>query len=106
MDKSEDSFYRFASDTLSDMLDKLENKGKQYSSGTNALENLEDGSTIAGTTPEHYAMTLATKHWHALVQWSMGRRPGYTFEDVQERATDIMIYMLLLMFSFKTKENE
>jgi hypothetical protein len=53
-----------------------------------------------------YLMALATKHWYALSQWAAGKRSHFTRSDIHERATDIIIYMLLLMYWADNKVKE
>ena len=73
----------------------LKQKGAQYST-QKAFANFEEGSALHRITPGKYLMIQATKHWHNLC-----KNPD---NNVAERCTDIIIYMLLLIMM--TKENE
>ena len=101
--KSEMSFAVFADDIMAKLRDKLVAKGRQYSDGSNALENFEKGGDLAKTPPAHYLMVQATKHWYVLIEWSLGKRPNMPREEIIERTTDIIVYMLLLAFMEDTK---
>lgn len=88
-DMTQDQFQKAATDFLTEeVLPLLRNKGAQYSNGK-AFVNFEEGSAIHGITPGKYLMIQATKHWHNLC-----KNPD---TNVQERCTDIIVYMLLLI---------
>lgn len=78
------------------VLPLLQKKGQQYSDGDNAFHNFESGSKMFdGVTPQKYLMVMATKHWQNLCQL-----PEH---NVEERAIDIIVYMLLLE-AFNSRE--
>lgn len=99
-DKTQHDFQLWAKHYMASVVMKtLEGKGAQYSPRQDsALGNFYAGAAMLGTTPMAYLVALATKHWYALSQWATGRRPSFRNEDIQERASDVIIYLLLLMF--------
>lgn len=103
MDKSQKSFGIFVSNSLGDIMSKLEKKGGHYTHGDNALENFEVGGATTYLKPEHYLMVLGTKHWNAIMQWSAGGK-DLKYEQLFEMVTDIIIYMFLLLFMVKGRE--
>jgi hypothetical protein len=106
---SQHDFQIWANHKISTINETLKEKGDQYSERTKpAHANFLAGAALLETSPMAYLMALATKHWHALAQWAAGRRPGFKREDIQERATDIIVYLLLLMYwsEYKTPKRE
>ena len=96
---SQHDFQLWAKHQIGVILKTLEAKGNQYSERErSALGNFETGAAMLEISPMAYLMTLATKHWYALTQWASGRRPDFDQENIAERATDIIVYLLLLMY--------
>lgn len=102
--KSEKEFSEFAYTVLKSITSKLEEKGEQYTDGTDALSNFTRGSEETNLYPAHYLMVMANKHWHSLVLWA-SKKVNQSTEDVVERCTDIIVYMLLLMFMKTTNRD-
>lgn len=95
----QERFAKFAEAWLTNVLDTLVEKGKQYSPGDwSATTNFEEGCVAVGLTPRHYLMSQANKQWYVLCQWAAGKRPGMRMADVGERAGDVMVYLLLLLW--------
>lgn len=91
------------------VMEKLMVKGEQYSGDTiPAMTNFIDGAKIVHQTPQAHLMGLGTKHWLALASWAArctiltsGEPSGPDDKEAEtaiERASDILIYMFLLIF--------
>lgn len=90
-----------------DLLKLLTAKGKQYSDGTNAFVNFEEGSKLTVDTREHYLMSLATKQWHVISDWSKrGGKNEARAREVEQRIYDVLVYMLLLLAMLKQTDKE
>lgn len=107
IDLSEAAFAKFASNEMDEVLSGLlKEKGSQYSGhADNALVNFLDGSASVGMSPANYLMALATKHWHSIGLWSSGKS-DMSIDLVCERAKDIIVYMLLLIWMLRTHQNK
>jgi hypothetical protein len=78
-------------------------KGDQYTSPHNALENFEQAAAIWETSVPHEILQFATKHWSFLVHWAKtGYARGRIGEKARESAWDMIVYMLLLLFLLQT----
>jgi hypothetical protein len=96
---SEAHFLNFSAEWLNtSVLQLIVEKGKQYSDGGQALDNINSGAENSGLAPAHFLMVLAAKHWNSLMEWSAGKRPELTYADIASRTADIIVYMLLLTF--------
>jgi hypothetical protein len=73
----------------------LEIKGTDYSRLQEyAFRNFEGGAKVGKMSMPKYLMILATKHWISLTQDMDDMK---NLPTVEARATDIIVYMLLLM---------
>lgn len=98
---ADNAFHEYSSFVVEGMLVKLRDKGLQYAPGDDELENFKKGGAISGVSPAHYLMIQATKHWYALIQIASGKRGMPDVKEVEERITDVMVYLLLLLYMFK-----
>lgn len=75
-------------------------KGEQYIGDQKpALENFYEGSKITGDSPAHYLMSLATKQWYTIINWSMlANVKSVAKREIVQRLFDIIIYLFLLLF--------
>lgn len=106
VDLSEKAFADYAIGQVSMIMDLLKRKGDQYSGASNnALINFLEGSKVVGQTPANYLMAIATKHWHSLALWSLGKS-NKPVGEICERAKDIVVYMLLLMWMAETHQEK
>jgi hypothetical protein len=96
--RTESDFAQFAREEMEQILRVSEAKGKEYGADRPALSNFEEGAAILDETPELYLLNLATKQFYVVIQWARGLRPHSSFGSLQERCTDLIIYLLLLKF--------
>jgi hypothetical protein len=96
--RTEHDFALYAEAQLRPILDLLIKKGLEYGADKEALSNFLEGAVALSETPQAYLMNLANKQHYVICQWATGHRSDMTPKQIQERAKDIVIYMLLLSF--------
>ena len=88
------------------LLKLLTHKGEQYAGRIEpALINFYEGCELSGQAPAHYLMSLATKQWCVISNWSktdpdmlrVSRR------EIVQRLFDICVYMFLLLFMIENR---
>ena len=85
------------------VLAKLTGKGEEYTEADeSALANFDASATMFNSTAERELMGYATKHWSAISLWTTAPTPTRTTK-IAERALDIIIYMLLLLFALQER---
>jgi hypothetical protein len=102
--RTEADFARFAREELEQILRVSDAKGKEYGANRPALSNFEEGAAILDETPELYLLNLATKQFYVIIQWARGLRPLCSFDSLQERSTDLIVYLLLLKFMLLSRQ--
>lgn len=85
---------------LPTLLALLTDKGEQYAGNADpALINFHQGSKLAAQTPAHYLMSLATKQWCVISDWSIQADPMKVVKrELVQRIFDVCVYMFLLLF--------
>lgn len=87
------------------VMPKLATRGEQYTDeDQSALANFETSAMLFQSEPERELLGLASKHWNALCLWSASRRTG-GLEVIAERAVDIIVYMMLLLFALQERHD-
>lgn len=95
---------RFAPGFLELVLSTLAEKGVEYSK-KGAFDNFERVSQMMGISREEYLMTVASKHWLALIEWVRGNSSlGCT--SANERIIDTIVYMTLLAFMIYERDDQ
>lgn len=92
----------FAPKQAEEILFLLKTKGQEYSKDS-AFANFVSVSSMVRMSPFRYLMTVASKHWAALIDFACGRT-NLEVESARKRIQDVIIYLLLLLYMLTVKE--
>lgn len=92
---TQEEFQVWAEGFMESIIDMMKSKGEDYSRMKDpAFKNFVQGSEILGVSKQMYLLTLVTKHFAGLLEDPIGHK---SLSLLKERATDIIVYMLLLI---------
>lgn len=94
---------QYATMFLAELINLLEKKGQEYGKD-HAHENFISGERTLGIPKRLYLLSLAFKHFDALIKYSKGRELKQT--KVRERVMDIIIYLLLFAYMDRLDEDK
>lgn len=91
-----DPFIRLLKSMHKAEIDLHIDKGDQYASEADTLQNFYDGAAALGMTPRSYCLALLEKHRQALLLNAKGES-SESPAVIMERVSDIRLYMALYM---------